>query len=313
LEGLVLGPPDLIDRLSKMLGDVELVMHQLGVRKMMRHRVRIGRKHVGGDRPNFLPLLDRQRLEDGLGSRLGAFRNHVKNAGTIDISEDGDVVMPLPEALLVNAQVGDVRRFPTLQAPCDCAIHDGLHGIPGEAEQGGRGIHGAAGLQDFDGKGFEEEGESGVLACPWRHDRLHAVLRTSASWESGDQLRRELHGVEVPPAPLVGVIGKTAGNATFRARDARTEVREPNLDSPLFEPKVNRVNPPRVIDPEQSSIMRRECFHPGTLRHRSLRNDRPVPRKSPKNHEMQWLDWLALRYRRFAQSDGTPRPRSEAS
>ena len=86
LEGLVLGPPDLIDRLSKMLGDVELVMHQLGVRKLMRYRVRIGRKHVGGDRPNFLPLLDRQRLEDALGSRLGAFRNHVKNAGTIDIS-----------------------------------------------------------------------------------------------------------------------------------------------------------------------------------------------------------------------------------
>ena len=130
---------------------------------------------------------------------------------------------------------------------------------------------------------FEEEGETAVLPGPGRHDRLHAVLRTSASWESGDQLRRELHGVEVPPSPLVGVIGKPAGNATFRARDARTEVREPNLDSPLFEPKVHRVNPPRVIDPEQSSIMRRECFHPRTLRHRSLRNDRPVPRKSPKN------------------------------
>ena len=111
--------------------------------------------------------------------------------------------MPLPEALLVDTQVGDVRRFPTLQAPCDCAIHDGSYGIPGETEL-------------------------------------------------GDQFRCELYGVQVPLPPLI-------------------------------EPKVNRVNPPRVIDPEQAGIMCRECFHPGTLRHRSLRNDRPVPRKSPNN------------------------------
>lgn len=65
-------------------------------------------------RPNLLPLPNRQRLEDGLGSRLGAFRNHVKNAGAIDIGEDADVVMPLPEALFVDAQVGHVRRLPTL-------------------------------------------------------------------------------------------------------------------------------------------------------------------------------------------------------
>ena len=115
---------DLIDRLSEMLGDVELVVHQLGVRKLMCHRVGIGWKHVGSDRPNLLSLLNRQRLEDGLGSRLGTFRDHVKNAGTIEISEDGNVVMPLPEALLVDAQMWNVRRLPTLQAPCDRAIHD---------------------------------------------------------------------------------------------------------------------------------------------------------------------------------------------
>jgi hypothetical protein len=108
------------------------------------------------------------------------------------------------------------------------------------------------------------------------------MLRASASRKPGDQLRGELHGVEVPPPPLIGVIGESAGTATFRARDARTEVREPNLDSSLFEPKVNRVNPPRVIDPEQTGIMRRECFHPGTLRHRSLRNGRPRTTKIPE-------------------------------
>jgi hypothetical protein len=51
------------------------------------------------------------------------------------------------------------------------------------------------------------------------------MLRASASWESDDQLRRELHGVEVPPTPLIGVIGKPAGTAAFRATDAGTTVR----------------------------------------------------------------------------------------
>jgi hypothetical protein len=33
-------------------------------------------------------------LGNGLGRPLGAFRDHVKNTGTIEISEDGNVVMP---------------------------------------------------------------------------------------------------------------------------------------------------------------------------------------------------------------------------
>ena len=124
LEGLVLGPPDLIDRLSEMLGDVELVVHQLGVRKLMCHRVGIGWKHVGGNRPNLLSLLSRQRLEDGLSSRLGAFRDHVKNTGTVEISENGDVVMPPLEALLIDAQVGESRAAAafTVRQACRTSI-----------------------------------------------------------------------------------------------------------------------------------------------------------------------------------------------
>ena len=37
-----------------MLGDVKLVVHQLGGRKLLRHSIGIGWKHVGGDRPSLL-------------------------------------------------------------------------------------------------------------------------------------------------------------------------------------------------------------------------------------------------------------------
>jgi hypothetical protein len=73
LESLVLGPPDLIDCFSKMFGDVNCVTRQLGIWKLIGYGVGVGRKHVRGDRPNLLPLLEGQRLDDSLSGRLGSF------------------------------------------------------------------------------------------------------------------------------------------------------------------------------------------------------------------------------------------------
>ena len=103
-------------------------------------------------------------------------------------------------------------------------MEDFFHGQLGEAEQGGRRLHGPAGLQDFDGKGLKEQGESGVLPCPRRHNGLNAMLRAPAPGKAGDQFRRELHRVQTPPAPLVAMIGKAAGPAAFGTEYARTDV-----------------------------------------------------------------------------------------
>jgi hypothetical protein len=80
--------------------------------------------------------------------------------------------VPRPEGLLVDADVLDGRRFATLEPSLDGPTHDRLHGIPGEGEQGSRGFHVPAGLQDLDGKRLEEHGVSGVLSRPRRHNRL---------------------------------------------------------------------------------------------------------------------------------------------
>ncbi len=120
------------------------------------------------------------------------FRSDIENAGAVEIGEDGDGVQSSPEALFVDADVVDGRSFPTLEAASHRPIHERLDGIPGEAKQGSRCFHGAAGLQNFDGKSLEGQGESGVPAGPWRHDGFDTVLRASASGKTGDQLRHEL-------------------------------------------------------------------------------------------------------------------------
>ena len=138
-------------------------------------------------------------------------------------------------------------------------------------------------MKDFDGEGFEEQRETAVLSGPRRHDGLHPVIRAAAPRQSGDQFRRELHRVEVPPTPLFRVIGQPAGLAAFRAENARANVRQPDFDSPLIEPKVNSIDSPGVVKAQETGIVRRRCVHSGNLRHGRPGNDWPVPRNSPKN------------------------------
>jgi len=273
LQGLVLCSPHLIHRLSEVLGDVELVVDELCVRHRGGHSVGIGRKHVGGDGTHPLPLLDRQRLEDRLGGGLGSFRSHIEDSGAVDVREDGDVVLAPAEVLLVDANVLDRRGFPTLEPTSDRPVHDRLHGIPGEAEQISRGLHGSAGLQDFDGESLEEESEARVLARPRWHDRLHAVLRAPAPGETGDQLRRELHRVQVPPTPLFRVVGEAARLAAVGATDPRANVGEADLDASLLEPEVDRIDSPGLIEAQQPGVVGRKCVHPDNLRRRRPRND----------------------------------------
>ncbi|MEX1116870.1 MAG: hypothetical protein WEB53_16605, partial [Akkermansiaceae bacterium] len=48
-----------------------------------------------------------------------------------------------------------------------------------------------------------------------------AMLWAAASRESGNQLRCEPHGVEVPPTPFIGIFSKAAVAAAFRPAPVR--------------------------------------------------------------------------------------------
>ena len=186
LNGLVFRPSHLIDGFPEMLGDVELIVHQLGVRRLCGHCLRIRGKHVGSDGTHLLPLLDGERRENAFSGRLRTFRSDIEDAGAVEIGEDGNLVLASPEALLVDAVVLDGRGLAALEAPCHATVHDRLHCIPGEPEQRCRRFHGAASLQNFESESLEEEREARVLPGPWRHDGFDTVLRAPAAGKAGD-------------------------------------------------------------------------------------------------------------------------------
>ena len=275
LKGLVFSPSHLIDGFPEMLGDMELVVNTLGVRRLRGHCLGIRGKHVGSDGTHLLPLLDGERREDASSGHLRTFRSDIEDTGAVEIGEDGNVVLASPEALLVDADALDGRGLATLEAACHGAVHDRLRCIPGEPEQRSRRFHRTASLKNFDREVLEEEREARVLPGPWRHDGFDTVLRAPAPGEAGDKLRRELHRVQVSPAPLVRVIGEAAGHSALGADHARTDVGKADLDAPILDLEVNRLHPPGVIEAKQTGVMRLKCVHFGTLPNRRPSMNRP--------------------------------------
>jgi hypothetical protein len=110
-------------------------------------------------------------------------------------------------------------------------------------------------LKDFDDKGFEEQREPGMFCSLWRNDRLHPVLRTPAARKTGDDLGNKLHGVQMPPPSVFGVIGQPTGSSAFRAGNATTNMSELNLNPPLIDLKAHVLHPRGFIDSEEAGII----------------------------------------------------------
>jgi hypothetical protein len=81
------------------------------------------------------------------------------------------------------------------------------------------------------------------------------MLGTPAAGKTSDNLRDELHGVEMPPPSLFGVISQSAGSSTLRAGNATADMSEANLDTPLIDLKVHVLHLPGFIDSEEAGIM----------------------------------------------------------
>ena len=104
-----------------MLGDMELVVHKFGVRRLCGHCLGIRGEHVGSDSTHILPLLDGARHENAFSGRLRMFRSDIEDTGAVENGENGengDGILASPEALLVDADVLDGRGLATLEAAC---------------------------------------------------------------------------------------------------------------------------------------------------------------------------------------------------
>ncbi|MEI8368927.1 MAG: hypothetical protein WCJ31_10900 [Planctomycetia bacterium] len=199
----------------------------------------------------------------------------IKDAGAVENVENGNVVLSASVGLAVDADMLGERGLAAHEGACHGAVRDRLHCIPGDTDQRSCNFHRAASLKNFDGEVLDKEAKSRVCSGPWRQNCFDSVFRVPAAAKAGDQLRRERHRVQVPPAPLGRMIGEAAKHAALGALNTKPTVGKADLEAPILDLKVNRLHPLGVIEANQTGVMRLECVNVGTLSYREPPMNRP--------------------------------------
>ena len=104
----ILSLANLIDGLPEVLGDVELVEHDLGIRiRNVRARgADVGRPHVHCDVIKLRAAPGPQTLEIGLQNLLLAVVGHVNHDFRVDVVNHRHVLVPLLERGLIHTDLG---------------------------------------------------------------------------------------------------------------------------------------------------------------------------------------------------------------
>ena len=125
--------------------------------------------------------------------------------------------MSLAEVLLIDANVRDLVQIALRKATFDGNVHDALDGIPTEPQQLACFFDAGRSLQQTNGERLEQQREASVWGGPGNVDVEHAAVRAVGSRNAGDDHRLELHGVQMPPLPLGGMILQRSGASTLGA------------------------------------------------------------------------------------------------
>ncbi len=112
-------------------------------------------------------------------------------------------------------------------------------------------------------------------------DVTYAVFGAVGAWDAGFDDGLELHGVEMPPGPLFGMIFERTRQSTLGAAAlAVGVVLEVDFDALGFEIEVDGLDEPVFAKTEQQGVMLIEIVHATILLKASVKNQpkRPQPR-----------------------------------
>ena len=210
-ELLVLGAPYLIDCLSQVLGDMELVEADLlvCVGDPLADRRDVALPHIHGHRPDRGSLLFAEALEivlDHLGfSAIG----HMHHVPTDLIADHRHIVVPFLERLFIDAD--PLRQLPsfleaaTLDPSPDCPFLNAVDRAPAEPEQLSHGAD-TGFFKPTNHQQLKHGGEFCPAVGPRDLDPFDVVLEAfdARNLRADDGL--ELAGIQVPPSANRGVV-----------------------------------------------------------------------------------------------------------
>lgn len=180
------------------------------------------------------------------------------------VGHQRDVAVTTAKTLLIEADTGDFVGGASSKSSRHRPVHDALHTVPVQSQQlGGLGERRTR-QKHLHGEGLKHQRKAGPRFGPWRHQRDHLVLLAGAARQAGPDLRGEPHHIQVPPRALQGMIVTPALALALRAthRLARL-VFHFDVYQLLRNIQPRPLHPPRTLDAQQHTVMRRHrrlCF-----------------------------------------------------
>ena len=209
--------------LAEVLGDVELVMHDVRLRHALLDCTHVRRPHIHGHRLDRCTLRWGKRLQQTHGRHQLPLRHQVQYARAVNVSQDTGVGMASLRALLINAKVRNFFLGTSQHAALHSADHDGIDRTPGQTGERTNGLGGGTGLEQLDNKRGHQCCDPAVALRPWN---CQFFDRCVTEFELGNPSLDdglELAGIEVAPLALgpaidmrpLGGVGGVSPNLTL--------------------------------------------------------------------------------------------------
>ena len=165
-----------IQCLAKIFGDVEPVMHDVGLRYASFCRTHKRRPHVHGYRLDRVALKLAESTQQTFGSSQFSFRYQITYPRALNVSQYADVAVSALGALFVQAKRENAFFFSTQHASFHRSHHDVIDGAPSKSREFAYTFSSGADLQQFDHKSLHQQGDSAVAFSPGHGQFLNSTI-----------------------------------------------------------------------------------------------------------------------------------------
>jgi hypothetical protein len=179
---------------------------------------------------------------------------HKQDPASIQIVDQGEVVMPSGKGFLIDPQTLDGLGLTTLQTSFDGPLLNRMHLVPTQPELiGDRFLAGC--LEPIDGQSFKPCCEPAGWLSPCKLYGSSAVLGAVAARRFGIQDRLVLTGVQMPPPALRLMVVERARLATLRTKPLCSGLmNQMNVNLFFGQLQLNAIHTPWGSNPQNLGI-----------------------------------------------------------
>ncbi len=252
-----------IDRVTEVFGNVKPVMHDVSLGDARLDRTHESRPHIHSHCLDRGDLGRTECAEQRFSRFQFAFRHQIKHARAVDVGQDADVGVAFLGTLLVQPQMGDVVFSAPQHAALDRTHHDVVDGAPRKPRESAHALGGGTDLQQFDDKGFHQQGDAAVAFRPGHGQFFDSAV---AVFELGDarfDQGLKLAGVQMPPLALSPTVD-VSSPGSVRGIRPHLALLENNFNhhALIRQGKVNRFHRPGRLQ-SKKMFVKGGVFHDG--------------------------------------------------